>query len=137
MRYFDAEKIKLTVRFVIGTKVVSSDKIKALEEEEKTYRDLVLAKDLRDGYDNLPAKNLKALQWAYNTSLNYDYYMKVGDDSYVQVTLLDRALRQQNCSKKLYMGFFYGYMSVLKSGRNQELDWFLCQVFVPYAELPI
>ena len=136
MRYFDAEKIKLTVRFVIGTKVLSSDKIKTLEEEEKTYRDLVLAKDLRDGYDNLPAKNLKAMQWAYNTSLNYDYYMKVDDDSYVQVTLLDRALRQQNCSKKLYMGFFYGYMPVLRSGRNQELDWFLCQVFVPYAAGP-
>lgn len=130
--HYRPNAVKVTTRFLVGTLQLEEDKIAALKVEQEMFKDLLLLKDLKDSYRNLTTKVLTGMQWA-NQNLVFDYLVKVDDDTYVRLEAISDALRKLNCDKHLYWGYFMGYAFPELSGKWEELKWFHCPHYLPYA----
>lgn len=114
--------------FVVGTKNLSTETIKSLQDEQDTHKDLIIL-DIEDAYEKLTTKVLHGFVWL-NDHVNFKYVLKTDDDSFVRVDLLyGEATRLK--PQRLYWGYF--------DGLNYEKDekypvWLLCDTFLPYAK---
>jgi len=107
---------------------------KELEDERKIYKDLLLLTDLKDSYANLSSKILLGFEWSEgNNSVEYDYMVKVDDDSYVRIEALAGALKEMECPRLFYWGYFMGFAFPLATGKWMERAWFKCPHYLPYA----
>jgi len=117
-------------RFVIGTKDLDEDLLISLEMEASKSADLILLPDLTDKYKSLTLKLAKALDYI-NTNFDFDFLLKVDDDSFVRVAPLYHELRHDDVM--LYWGYFYGRGRVKTAGVWKEQNWKLCDYYLPYA----
>ena len=134
MHNFRPSHVLSTARFLVGTAGLPATEVKALEEERKLYKDLLLFRDLRDSYANLSSKVLLGFEWSQvKNSIKYDYLIKTDDDSYVRIEALSGALRDMNCPRLFYWGYFMGHAFPEPTGKWMERNWFKCPHYLPYA----
>nr|CAJ84710.1 beta-1,3-galactosyltransferase 6 [Ciona savignyi] len=121
--------------FVIGTNGLTSEIHNELSNEQKLYQDLLLFGQFEDGYAKLTEKLGLMLEWAHEI-MKFKFMLKVDDDTFVR---LDRILDDlKNDVDKyqpqyLYWGYFYGRSHVKQSGPWKEVNWKLCDYYLPYA----
>lgn len=138
--------IKIKHLFAIGTLGLENDVINHIKSEQKVYNDLVLIDDLKDSYKNLTLKLIKSMQKLERTTPNFKYILKCDDDSYVKLDLMTQDLliyesklkdmkqkKQTLDDLELYWGYFNGRASIKKSGQWQEINYNLCDHYLPYA----
>lgn len=128
----ECEDVKLTTRFVIGTKELSEQTHNELLAENKAFKDLLFLPNVWDAYENLTAKVLNGLVKAYE-DYEFDYVLKTDDDSYVRIRIIAKSLRALGCNQLLYWGQFTGRSLPMISGRWAEKEWNICRYYIPYA----
>lgn len=138
--------LKIKHLFAIGTLGLASDVMRQIKSEQKVYNDLLLIDDLQDSYKNLTLKLIKSLHQLNQTTTNFKYVLKCDDDSYVKLDYLAQDLIQYDAklqlmkqrketldNLELYWGYFSGRANIKKSGPWQELNFNLCDHYLPYA----
>ena len=138
--------IKIKHLFAVGTLGLSDEEIDQIKSEQKVYSDLLLIDDLFDSYPNLTLKMIKSTEKLVQTTPNFKFLLKIDDDSYVKLDLLAQDLIQYSSrlaamqqrkqtldNLELYWGYFNGRASIKKSGQWQEVNYNLCDRYVPYA----
>lgn len=139
--------IKIKHLFAIGTHGLADDDIMShLNAEQKVFHDMLFIDDLQDSYKNLTLKLVKSLQKLQQTTPKLKYLLKCDDDSYVKMDFLvqdliqyDLKLGQMKQRKQtlddleLYWGYFNGRANIKKTGQWAELNYNLCDHYLPYA----
>ena len=130
--YVNSEKKKLYLKFVIGTLQLNSSQKDMLFAEESLHHDILILPDLYDAYNTLTMKVLQCLTWI-DDNLNYSYVLKVDDDCFVRLDLIEKELTQRSSEKGLYWGNFAYDHYPLQHGKWKESRWFACDYYLPYA----
>ncbi|XP_055389425.1 beta-1,3-galactosyltransferase 6 [Condylostylus longicornis] len=143
--YIPSRDIKIKHFFAIGTKDMDVTLKNKLDNENSKYHDLLFIEDLVDSYSNLTKKLLKSIEILSNTQ-NFDYILKVDDDTYVKLDYLanelvsyDRKLlrianvEQDKLLPELYWGYFNGKANIKTKGIWKETHYNLCNHYIPYA----
>lgn len=138
--------IKIKHLFAIGTLGLDESLISEITSEQKVFNDLLILEELEDSYRNLTLKLILSLQALNRTTPNYKYLLKCDDDSYVKLDLLSQDLIQYNTkfhmmrkqkttldNLELYWGYFNGRANIKRSGQWQEVNYNLCDHYLPYA----
>lgn len=134
--------LKIKTLFVVGMKGLDESVAKRIRAESKVYNDLLLLDNLQDSYKNLTYKLLLALNKLNVVTPNFKYLLKCDDDTYVKLDYLaldliqyDRKLKEAKLKDDLglYWGFFNGRATVQKSGQWKEMNYDLCDKYLPYA----
>lgn len=121
--------------FSIGTVGLLSDQMLTLQSEASKYDDLLLLPKLQDSYGTITKKVLQSFSFV-SDNYDFDFVLKCDDDSFVSIDQLIKELNgwQNKASKReLYWGFFNGRAQVKRSGPWKEMDWILCDYYLPYA----
>lgn len=118
--------------FVLGSKGIVGKEEEMLLTEERHYSDMLILPDVEEGYDVLTKKLLSSFTWL-TKNLEFDFLLKVDDDSFVDVRTLIRELTRKEDNKKLYWGYFNGRAKIQLRGKWQEENWNLCDRYLPYA----
>ena len=123
--------VKLSVKFMLGTKGLRKHQIHTLNNEQQVYNDLVLFDYLVDTYYHLTSKVQLSVLWAvYNEQ--FDYLVKTDDDVAVDVHNMAAGLIKLGCPGNLYWG-----RSIHKEpdteGKWKETSWTLCSSYLPYC----
>ncbi|XP_071840499.1 beta-1,3-galactosyltransferase 6-like isoform X1 [Apostichopus japonicus] len=119
------------IRFVLGTAKVSEKEFAELKKENDKFKDLLYLTNVEDAFKSLTRKVLEMMVWA-DSNVEFDYMLKVDDDSFVRLDVLQRELESKS-KVKLYWGFFDGRAHVHRNGKYGEADWVLCDRYIPYA----
>lgn len=130
--YRSLTDVKIIAKFVLGTKQLDRKSSQELLQESSIYKDMILFDDFEDTYNTLSSKVLRSFMWAHSNH-DFDYLIKVDDDSFVQMDRFVGALRDMKCPSLLYWGYFNGRGSPDYSGKWAEKQWTLCPHFLPYA----
>lgn len=138
--------IKIKHLFAIGTLGLGSEILNEITDEQKVFNDCLLLDDLEDSYQNLTLKLIMSMQKMDRTTPNYKYVLKCDDDSYVKLDSLSQDLIQYDSKMRLmkkkkktlenlelYWGYFQGRANIKKSGQWQEVNYNLCDRYLPYA----
>lgn len=138
--------LKIKHLFAIGTLGLTEHLQSEIKSEQKVYNDLMLLEDLEDSYKNLTLKLIKSMQKLNRTTPNYKFVLKSDDDSYVKLDYLTLDLIQYETKLKamkknqetldnldLYWGYFQGRANIKKSGQWSEVNYNLCERYLPYA----
>lgn len=130
--------------FAIGNENLPFIESNKLRKEHAKYNDLLLINDLTDSYANLTLKLLKTIQAVSNVE-SFEYLLKTDDDTYVKLDYMLEDLHQYDKSIKrgqsivnsikpeLYWGYFNGRATVKTRGHWKELNFNLCERYLPYA----
>ena len=129
---YNGKMIKVTSKFLVGTKHLSQARMGNLTMESGMFRDILFLPELKDSYSNLSSKVLMGLQWAHK-NVDYHFLIKADDDSYVRLERLATVLQKLDCDEKLYWGYFMGYAFPEATGKWTEKKWFMCPHYLPYA----
>lgn len=136
--------VKMLHYFVIGTENLPFIEMNALEKEHTKYHDLLLLNDLHDSYANLTLKLLKTMEAISNIE-SFEYLLKTDDDTYVKLDCLIEDLYKYNemiqrkqstpnvIKPELYWGYFNGRANVKNRGQWKEVNYNLCERYLPYA----
>lgn len=127
-RYADDQ---MCLYFVIGIQGLSTDEKQQLVKETQLSSDLLLLEDFNESYFKLTEKMLKTFKLVEKT-VEFDYILKVDDDSFVRLDVLQQVLKEKP-KERFYYGFFDGRARVKKQGQWAEKDWFLCDRYLPHA----
>ena len=121
------------LRFLVGTKNLSTVNMELLNEEQSQYGDVVYS-DLQESYKALTNKTIEMLKWSHE-HVNFSYLMKCDDDTFVYVDLLVSELRKRPRTTGLYYGRIEYYSPVLRDPKYQwvDKDWDLAATYLPYA----
>ena len=98
---------KHRVFFVVGTKDLSEASMTALKSEAAAHGDLLTLPSVEDSYKGLTDKVLTALA-TIDEDLDFNYLLKVDDDTFVNLPRLVQELENSNYKDGLYWGFFDG-----------------------------
>ncbi|BFZ23847.1 hypothetical protein BsWGS_26886 [Bradybaena similaris] len=118
-------------RFVVGTAALNNVQSSQLAQEESVYMDMLLLNNVIDSYEELTNKIMQAFIWV-DKHVNYQYVLKIDDDSFVVVPGVLSELRFKP-KERLYWGFFDGRANVKTSGKWKESKWNLCDRYLPHA----
>ncbi|XP_043602696.1 beta-1,3-galactosyltransferase 6 [Bombus pyrosoma] len=121
--------------FVIGTLDILPEQRETLHSEQQKFDDLLLLSRLPDSYGTLTKKVLYAFKEMYEY-YEFDFVMKCDDDTFALVHKILKELDKwdsKGTRKELYWGFFNGKAHVKRSGPWKEIDWILCDYYLPYA----
>ena len=131
---------KLKHFFAIGTEGLDENQLKMAQDEQDVYSDLLLLPDLQDSYRNLSMKVVKSFQKIAKNTINFKYLLKCDDDTYSKLDLIAQDLlkyeqkkKAQNSKKELYWGYFHGRARIKTAGHWQEVNYNLCDRYLPYA----
>lgn len=136
--------IKIKHLFAVGTLGLDIEVQNEIDAEQKVFNDLLLLDNLEDSYKNLTLKLILSMQKLERTTPKYKYLLKCDDDSYVKLDLLTQDLIQYEDKRRLmkektldnlalYWGYFNGRANIKKSGQWQEINYNLCDRYLPYA----
>ncbi|KAL7287253.1 hypothetical protein TKK_0018382 [Trichogramma kaykai] len=121
--------------FAIGLMNLRPEQKLTLESEHKKHGDLLMLPRLYDSYNTITKKVLQSLTYIHQNH-EFEFLLKADDDSFA---LIDQILRELNrwqlkgTKRELYWGYFDGRARVKRSGPWKETDWFLCDLYLPYA----
>lgn len=130
--------------FAIGTANLPFVESNKLTREHAKHNDLLLLNDLKDSYANLTLKLLKTIESISNIE-SFEYLLKTDDDTYVKLDYLledliqyDKSIKRaqstaNNIKPELYWGYFNGRATVKNRGQWKELNFNLCERYLPYA----
>lgn len=121
--------------FATGIYDILPEQKNTLLSEKHKFNDLLLLPKLQDSYGTLTKKLLYSLK-DINKDYDFDYLLKCDDDTYVIVHKILRELdkwQNKGTKRELYWGFFTGKAQVKRSGPWREMDWILCDYYLPYA----
>ena len=129
--FTDGEDVML--RFAIGVRGIDVNLTKQLADENSTHKDLIFFEDLKENKSALTNKTLKLMQWACN-NVNFTYFLKCDDDTYVFINRMLLELRKRPTTKRLYYGIIDKKGKPKKEGNAwSDLDWDLAETYLPYA----
>lgn len=117
--------------FIVGIQGLSADEKKSLVMEKQLSSDLLLLEDFNESYFKLTEKMLKIFIFA-EKYIQFNYILKVDDDSFVRLDVLNQILEEKP-KIRFYYGFFDGRAKVKKQGQWAEKSWFLCDRYLPHA----
>ncbi|XP_071543962.1 UDP-GalNAc:beta-1,3-N-acetylgalactosaminyltransferase 2-like [Panulirus ornatus] len=92
-----------------------------IAEEEKENHDLLIL-PLLDIYSHLPEKILAFLNWVTHER-NSSYVMKVDDDTFVNIPILDFLTKSTNIADPTWWSHFHHHRSVPVYGKWAEVDY--------------
>lgn len=130
--------------FAIGSENLQDLELNKIKKEHAKYNDLLLLDNLSDSYANLTLKLLKTLE-AVDNMQSFEYLLKTDDDTYVKLDYLvedlyeyDKSIRRKQSTSssikpELYWGYFNGRANVKSHGQWKELNFNLCERYLPYA----
>lgn len=130
--------------FAIGNENLPSIDSNKLNKEHKRHNDLLILDDLTDSYANLTLKLLKTID-AVSNMQSFEYLLKTDDDTYVKLDYLvedlyeyDKSIRRKQSTAnsikpELYWGYFNGRANIKTQGQWKELNFNLCERYLPYA----
>lgn len=130
--------------FVIATENLPFIEMNALNKEHAKHHDLLLLHDLHDSYTNLTRKLLKTMEAVSNIQ-SFEYLLKTDDDTYVKLDYLiedlhayDNHIKRKQTTPnairpELYWGYFNGRANVKTRGQWKEVNFNLCERYLPYA----
>ncbi|CAJ0932123.1 unnamed protein product, partial [Mesorhabditis belari] len=116
--------------FPIGVKDLSDELLHSLADEQEKHSDLALIENLQESYDQLARKTLQVMEYAYQ-SYKFSYLLKVDSDSFVRVGAVVKSLKDIS-HPRLYWGFLDGRAKPIRKGKWKEVDWMLCDRYLPY-----
>ena len=121
------------LRFLVGTKNLSTENLELLKGEQSEHGDIVF-NDLVDSRKALTNKTMAMLKWSHK-HVNFSYLMKCNDNTYVYVDLLVRELRRRPKTTGLYYGSIRIRGPVNVDHRSIWFDphWNLAATYLPYA----
>jgi galactosylxylosylprotein 3-beta-galactosyltransferase len=116
--------------FPIGTSKLDEKTMAGLRMEQTQYEDLAFLTNVTESYDNLARKTAQTI---YYSTKNYDFQflLKVDSDSFVRVGAILKSLRDI-ANPRLYWGFLDGRAKPFRTGKWKEIDWMLCDRYLPY-----
>jgi len=117
--------------FVVGSGSLSEPMTSELNRENSQFGDLLLL-PLVDEYGKLTEKVLEAFV-RLDETWDFNYLLKVDDDSFVRVGELLDELKNSNYKSGLYWGYFDGRAPVQRRGKWAEDNYVLCDRYLPYA----
>ena len=91
------------LRFAMGIEGVDTNLTEQLVAENNTHHDLLFFDNLKENKSVLTNKTLMLMQWAYS-NVNFTYFLKCDDDTYVFVQRMLNELRKRPTTKRLYYG---------------------------------
>lgn len=131
---------KLKHFFAIGTEGLNANQQKLVQDEQAVYSDLLLLPDLQDSYRNLSTKVIKSFQKIAKNTINFKYLLKCDDDTYTKLDLVALDLLKyeekktaESSKQELYWGYFHGRARIKSTGHWQEVNYHLCERYLPYA----
>ena len=92
----------VTLRFVVGTKSMETEKIVKLTEENGTFGDKIFI-DIKESYNALTNKTLALINWAHHHA-NFSYLFKCDDDTYAFVKNIIVELKNGQLLRSFIMG---------------------------------
>ena len=125
--------------FVVGTKGLHSEVVEDLNAEDAENRDMLLLPNVEDSFDQLTTKVLATFVQLH-MSIDFNYLLKVDDDSFVVIGRVVDELMQNNYPSDLYWGYFNS-APVIRSVKSEdsiyaryiETEYVLCDHYIPYA----
>ena len=133
--WLSEKPIEVKSLFAIGLLNLRPEQKQTVESENQKHKDLLLLPSLYDSYGTITKKVLQSLVHAWE-NYEFDFLLKSDDDSFAVIDQILKDLhRWQNkgSRKELYWGYFNGRARVKRTGPWKELDWFLCDYYLPYA----
>ncbi|EDQ91024.1 uncharacterized protein MONBRDRAFT_23896 [Monosiga brevicollis MX1] len=129
--------------FFIGVHGLSPELHANLTAENEKHADLVLLPDISESFGKLTAKVLAAMTWIdRHPTLRPRYIFKASpssltfwgdDDTFLRVEQMIDELLARPESTSYYWGYFDGRAPVKRSGKYAEMNWNLCDHYLPYA----
>ncbi|CAK9826667.1 Beta-1,3-galactosyltransferase 6 [Anthophora retusa] len=135
IHYLPTTKCSLNEQEARRTLDILPEQRETLHSEEQKFNDLLLLSRLPDSYGTLTKKVLYAFKEIYEY-FNFDFLMKCDDDTFMLIHKILKELdkwESKGTKKELYWGFFNGRAQVKRSGPWKEMDWILCDYYLPYA----
>lgn len=118
--------------FVVGSKHLDEETLRDLRRDASEHGDLLILPSVEDSYASLTNKVLTAFA-TVDEEWDFNYLLKVDDDSFVNLPALTRELENSNYKDGLYWGYFDGRAPVFKNGKWAESNYKLCDRYLPYA----
>jgi len=118
--------------FAVGSKHLDEESVNELRWESSEYGDIIILPSVEDSYASLTDKVLTAFV-TVDEEWDFNYLLKVDDDSFVNLQALIRELENSNYKDGLYWGYFDGRAPVFKNGKWAETNYLLCDRYLPYA----
>ena len=117
--------------FTVGTKDITPSIKSLLEYEHQRYNDLLLIDNHTDTYQTLTQKMLETYK-IIDRTLTFDYVLKVDEDAMVNLETMKRAMDDLP-KESIYIGFFKRGGIIIKNGKNKEMNYKICDKYLPYA----
>ena len=124
---------KATHRFAVCGGGVDAAARGVLEEEGRVHGDVLWLHGCEEGFGALAAKLGAALLAVHEGFEGYRAVLKADDDTYVRLDGVAGELAARPDAEMLYWGYFDGRAEVRRRGKYRELEWNLCDTYLPYA----
>ena len=131
--FTDSEDVML--RFAMGIKGVDANVTEQLVDENNTHHDLLFFDNLKENRSVLTNKTLMLMQWAC-ANINFTYFLKCDDDTYVFVKRMLNELKKRPTTKRLYYGVIDSKgrpKKVNDSNSWSDYGWDIADTYLPYA----
>ena len=127
---------EITVKFVVGTLGLNENILSNLVKEQAKFGDLVMLKDHKESYNELPKKVQYVMQWA-DRYAQFDYLVKADNDAVVLVDNMLNGLKDLGCPRDLYWGCcLFRNGVVYENGYWKDPTWYFCESYLPYCAGP-
>ena len=129
---FDNSSEDVVLRYAVGNRTMDADKRFELTEENGTFGDIIFV-DSAEDVAALTNKTLALIKWA-NRHVNFSYFMKCDDDTYVFIDNMIDELRKRQTTTRLYLGKFLENGPIVRGNYKwADNDWDLGPVYLPFA----
>ena len=120
------------LRFAVGGRGMGSNKRFEIAEENATHGDIIYV-DCIENSNSLTNKTMSIMRWAHQ-HVNFSYFMKCDDDTYVFVKNMIAELKKRPTDTKLYYGIMLINNPPIKGNYLWSDDeWNLGLVYLPFA----
>ena len=129
---FENSTEDVVLKYAVGSKNMDVDKRFELTEENGTYGDIIFV-DTAEEVAALTNKTLALINWAHH-HVNFSYFMKCDDDTYVFINNMITELRKRPTTTKLYFGKILENGPIVRGNYKwSDNEWDLGPVYLPFA----
>ena len=121
----------VALRFALGTRTMPLKEQRIYTKENETFGDIIFV-DTTEDFAALTNKTLAIINWAHR-HVNFSYFMKCNDTSYVFVENMIVELRREPTATKLYYGHFMVDQGIHDSSEWPDDKWDIGSHYLPFA----
>ena len=123
----------VALRFALGTRTMPLKEQSVYSKENETFGDIIFV-DLKEDFGALTNKTLAAISWAHR-HVNFSYFMKCDDATYVFVKDLIVELKKRPTTTRLYYGdfMFDQHVGHRRKGKWADTNWNLGSRYITFA----